>query len=76
MKRLLLISILLLPATGIRAGINPFKPYKPLSEIDYSLNWSLGYDSASIAYKPDSFTGRMLMPIGLLSTSILYNDNY
>ena len=76
MKRLLLISILMLSATGIRAGINPFKPYKPLSEIDYSLNWSLGYDSTSIAYKPDTFSGRMLMPIGLLSTSILYNDNY
>lgn len=76
MKRLLIISILLLPATGIKAGFNPFKPYKPLSEIDWSYNWSLGHDSTSIAYKPDSFTERMLMPIGLLSTSILYNDNY
>ena len=76
MKRLLLISILLLAATGIRAGINPFRPYKPFSEIDYSLNYSLTKDSSSIAYNPDSFTKRMLMPIGLLSTSILYNDNY
>ena len=76
MKRLLLISILLLSATGIKAGFNPFKPYKPLSEIDWSYNWSLGHDSSSIAYKPDSFTERMLLPIGLLSTSILYNDNY
>lgn len=76
MKRLLLISIMLLSATGIKAGFNPFKPYKPLSEINWSYNWSLGQDSSSIAYKPDSFTERMLMPIGLLSTSILYNDNY
>ena len=76
MKRLLLISILLLSATGMKAGFNPFKPYKPLSEIDWSYNWSLGDDSTSIAYKPDSFTERMLMPIGFLSTSILYNDNY
>ena len=75
MKRLLLISIMLLSATGIKAGFNPFKPYKPLSEINWSYNWSLGQDSSSIAYKPDSFTERMLMPIGLLSTSLLYNDN-
>lgn len=76
MKKLLFISVMLLcPIAGIKAVINPFKPYKPLKEIDYSLNWSLGYDSSSIAYKPDSFTERMLLPIGLLSTSILYNDN-
>ena len=75
MKRLLLISILLLSAMGISAGINPFKPYKPLNQIDYALNWSLGYDSISVAYKPESFTQRSLLPMGLLSTSILYNDN-
>lgn len=68
--------LILLSATGIKAAINPFKPYKPLGQIDYTMNWSLGYDSTSIAYKPDSFTERMLMPIGLLSTSILYKDNY
>ena len=77
MKRTLLISaILLLPLTGAYAGINPFKPYKPLKEIDYSLNLSLGKDPSSIAYKPYSFTEKTLMPIALLSTSILYNDNY
>ena len=76
MKRLLLISILLLAATGIRAGINPFKPYKPLKEIDYSHNLSLGKDPSSIAYKPYSFTEKALLPMGLLSASILYNDNY
>lgn len=75
-KRLLIISILLLSALRVSAVINPFKPYKPFKEIDYSLNWSLGYDSTSIAYKPDPFTRRMLLPMGLLSTSILYNDNY
>lgn len=75
MKRFLLISFLLLPATGIRAVINPFKPYKPLNEIDYAQNWSLGKDPSSIAYKPDSFTSRSLLPMGLLATSILYNDN-
>lgn len=75
MKRLLLISILLLSAMGISAGINPFKPYKPLNQIDYALNWSLGYDSTSIAYKPESFTQRSLLPMGLLTVSILYNDN-
>ena len=77
MKRTLFISaILLLPLTGAYAGINPFKPYKPLKEIDYSLNWSLGKDPSSIAYKPYTFTEKTLMPIALLSTSILYNDNY
>jgi membrane-associated phospholipid phosphatase len=76
MKRVpAIILLLLLPAIGVSA-INPFKPYKPLKEIDYALNWSLGYDSTSIAYKPDSFTGRSLLPMGLLATSILYNDNY
>ena len=76
MKRVpAIILMLLLPAIGVSA-INPFKPYKPLKEIDYALNWSLGYDSTSIAYKPDSFTGRSLLPMGLLATSILYNDNY
>lgn len=75
MKKLLFISFLLLSAIETNA-INPFKPYKPLKEIDYSQNWSLGYDSTSIAYKPDSFSERSLLPIGLLATSILYNDNY
>ena len=75
MKKLLAIILLLLPTLGAGA-INPFKPYKPLKEIDYSLNWSLGYDSTSIAYKPESLTQRSLLPIGLLSMSILYNDNY
>ena len=76
MKRLLLISVLLaFPFIGISAFINPFKPYKPLKEIDYSFNWSLGKDSSSIAYKPDSFTERSLLPVWLLSSSILYNDN-
>ena len=75
MKRLLLIStILLLPFAGVNAVINPFKPYKPLDEIDYSLNLSLGKDAASIAYKKDSFTERMLIPVGMLATSILYDD--
>ena len=73
MKKLLAIILLLLPVTGVDA-INPFKPYKPLKEIDYSLNWSLGYDSTSIAYKPESLTQRSLLPMGLLSMSILYND--
>jgi len=76
MKRLLLISILLLSAMATSAGNNPFKPYKPLREIDYELNWSLGYDSSSIAYKPESLVQRSLLPMGLLTTSILYNDNY
>lgn len=76
MKRLLLIAILLLSAMATSAGINPFKPYKPLNEIDYTLNWSLGKDSTSIAYKPASFTERSLLPMGLLATGILYNDNY
>ena len=35
----------------------------------------LGKDSASIAFKPDSFTERSLLPAALLTTSILYNDN-
>jgi membrane-associated phospholipid phosphatase len=75
MKRILLISaILLLPLTGIRAGINPFRPYKPLSEIDYTLNWSLGKDHASIAYKPESFKERMFLTVGMLATSILFDD--
>ena len=42
----------------------------------YASNLALGYDSLSITYKPESFTQRSLLPIGLLSTSILYNDNY
>ena len=75
MKKLLAIILVLLSVTGADA-INPFKPYKPLKEIDYSLNWSLGYDSTSIAYKPESLTQRSLLPMGLLSMSILYNDNY
>ena len=42
----------------------------------YASNRALGYDSLSVTYKPESFTQRSLLPIGLLSTSILYNDNY
>ena len=77
MKKLRLISfLLLLSVTQTYAGINPFKPYKPLGQIDYALNWSLGYDSASIAYKPESLVQRSMLPMGLLTTSILYNDNY
>ena len=75
MKRLTLIYLILLfPATGIKAAINPFKPYRPFSEIDCSLNLALSQDSASIAYKPESFTERIMLPIGLLSTSILFDD--
>jgi len=77
MKKLLLISFfLLLPMAGAYAAINPFKPYKPLNQIDYALNWSLGQDSTSIAFKPESFTQRSLLPMGFLATSILYDDNY
>lgn len=76
MKNILISLILLsVPFSGARAIINPFKPYKPLTEIDYARNWSLGHDSASIAYKPESFTQRALLPIGLLSTCILLDDN-
>ena len=42
----------------------------------YASERALAYDSISVAYKPESFTQRSLLPIGLLSTSILYNDNY
>lgn len=64
-----------LPLTGLWAQINPFKPYKPLNQIDYAQNMSLGYDSTSIAYKPDSFTQRSMLPVGLFSASIFFNDN-
>ena len=76
MKRLLSISIILLfPVMGIKAVINPFKSYKPLNEIDYKLNLSLTKDSASIAYRPDAFSERALLPVSLITTSILFNDN-
>lgn len=75
MKRFLLISaILLFPITGAYAGINPFKPYKPLNEIDYRQNWELGFDTLSLAYRPESLTTRSLLPMGLLTTSILFDD--
>ena len=75
MKRFLLISaILLLPIAETRAGINPFRPYKPLSDIDYAQNLSLGKNTASIAYKPESFTQRIFLPAGLLTASILFDD--
>ena len=75
-KSLLISAVILFTFTGIRASINPFKPYKPLNEIDYQLNLSLGRDTASMAYRSDRFIERTLLPLGLLSTSILYNDNY
>lgn len=75
-KNLCALLLALVPLSGVWASINPFKPYKPLNQIDYARNWSLGYDSTSIAYKPDSFAERSLIPVGLLATSILYNDNY
>ena len=75
-KSLLISAVILFTFTGIRASINPFKPYKPLNKIDYQLNLSLGRDTASMAYRPDRFIERTLLPLGLLSTSILYNDNY
>lgn len=68
--------LLLVPFVGTKAVINPFKPYKPLNEIDFASNLSLGKDPSSIAFKPDSYAERMLLPVGLLSASILYNDNY
>ena len=72
-KSLLISAVILFTFTGIRASINPFKP---LNEIDYQLNLSLGRDTASMAYRSDRFIERTLLPLGLLSTSILYNDNY
>ena len=51
-KSLLISAVILFTFTGIRASINPFKPYKPLNEIDYQLNLSLGRDTASMAYRP------------------------
>lgn len=69
------ILLALVPLSGIWAQINPFKPYKPLNQIDYSLNWSLGQDTSSIVYKPESLTQRSLLPMGFLATGILYNDN-
>ena len=75
MKRILLISAMLLPSlTGIKGMINPFKPYKPLNEIDYTLNWEKGKEPTSIAYRPETLTTRSLLPMGMLATSILYND--
>ena len=74
-KALITLLLILVPFAGSWAVINPFKPYMPLDEIDYALNWSLGNDSTSIAFKPESFAQRSLVPIGLLATSILYNDN-
>ena len=59
MKRLLLISTLLL---------------FPLIGIR-AANRSLDRDSTSIAYKPDTFGERALLPASLLTTSLLYNDN-
>ena len=40
-----------------------------------AVNLSLGRDSTSVAYKPDTFTERTLLPASLLTTSLLYNDN-
>ena len=57
MKRLLLISTLLL---------------FPLIGIR-AANRSLDRDSTSIAYKPDTFGERALLPASLLTTSLLYN---
>ena len=75
MKRALLISALLLyTALETVAAINPFKPYKPLSEIDFGLNWEAGKEPTSIAYRPETLTTRSLLPMGMLATSILYND--
>lgn len=65
----------LVPTSGILAAINPFKPYMPLKEIDFGLNRSLVKDSTSIAFQPESLIRRSLLPAGLITTSILYNDN-
>lgn len=69
------ILIAFVPLSGIRAAIKPFKPYMRMDSIDYRLNWSLGNNPASIAYRPESLTTRSLLPAGLLATSLLYNDN-
>lgn len=64
MKKSLLISaVMLLPITGIRAAVN-------------RSDMSLRSDTSGIAYRPDSFTERMLPSIGLLSTSLLYDDSH
>lgn len=77
MKKIIYILLAaLIPSSGSIWGINPFKPYKPLREIDYARNISLGRDSGSIAYKPNTFTSRTLLPMGLLTSSFLINDNY
>lgn len=65
----------LVPTSGILAAINPFKPYMPLKEIHFGLNRSLVKDSTSIAFQPESLIRRSLLPAGLITTSILYNDN-
>ena len=72
-----LLTILLasVPLTGIWAAIRPFRPYMPLDSIDYRHNRSLGNNPASIAYRPESFKSRSLLPAGLFATSLLYNDN-
>jgi len=77
MKRILIIAMLMLsvPFNGARAAANTLNPDNTLPGIDINRNWSLLHDSTSIAFKPESLTQRSLVPIGLLATAILYNDN-
>lgn len=74
-KLLCVIFLAILPLTGVQAAINPFKPYLPLKEIDYSLNYSLTKEPGNIAYRPESQTQLSLVPVGLFMTSLLFNDN-
>lgn len=74
-RYLLAIFLSILPFTGVQATIAPFKPYLPLRQIDYSLNYSLTKEPTSIAYRPESLMRLSLLPVGLFTTSLLYNDN-
>lgn len=73
-KTLAILALSVLPMSVWAGFPNPFHPYMPLGQIDYSTNWLLGKDSTTISFRPNSFTSRTIMPAALLGASIMSRD--
>lgn len=75
MRKLCILLALVLTAVPAMLTAGPFKPYQPLSEIDWHGNWLLQRDSLSIAHSMDCFPQNFFLPVAITAATAVYNDN-
>lgn len=75
MRKLCILLALVLTAVPAMLTAGPFKPYQPLSEIDWHGNWLLQRDSLSIAHSTDCFPQNFFLPVAMTAVTAVYNDN-